>query len=162
MSVVVEGEGEVSSTEHVWIGNIHQMSLAGAGASNQGVPCLMSREGDLYSEVQCVMGNGHIGAPLPLNRIMAYAHCMGLGPGPGPGREPEWARQKTMLSCLCPCPCPYVMCTVYSVKKKPIIFRSWSQSLSRTVWMSHYRHNWKHYLPASSLAGGTHFKYTNL
>ena len=63
----------------------HQMSLAGAPGP-RGVPCLMSwgararargpicdvqgagtrtEEGALYNEIQCTMGNGHMGTPSP-------------------------------------------------------------------------------------------------
>ena len=44
----------------------HQMSLADGG-QGLGVPCLMSWGGlglrALYSQVQCIMGNGHMGTP---------------------------------------------------------------------------------------------------
>ena len=43
----------------------HQMLLVGGGA---GVPCLMSW-GGLYSEVQCIMGNGDPPAPVNSENI---------------------------------------------------------------------------------------------
>ena len=43
----------------------HQMSLAGAGRFlSSEVPCLEERAGALYSKVQCIMGNGHMGSPM--------------------------------------------------------------------------------------------------
>ena len=53
MSVLVVGRGG-STGELVWTGlksDVHQMSLAGGW-----VPCL-------YSEMQCIMDNGHLGTP---------------------------------------------------------------------------------------------------
>ena len=41
----------------------HQMSLTGGGA---GGPMSGERVGTWYSEVQCIMGNGHIGLPWSL------------------------------------------------------------------------------------------------
>ena len=38
----------------------HQMSLAGGGVGGPGV---IQRRGGLYSEVQCIMDNSHMGPP---------------------------------------------------------------------------------------------------
>ena len=72
MSVLVGGGGpQVNKLEQVSIDG-HQMSLAVVGL---GVPCLMSGGGPgsgggrtgLYSEVQCIMDNGHIVTPCEQN-----------------------------------------------------------------------------------------------
>ena len=40
----------------------------GGGGGREWVPGLMSRGRDPYSEVQCIMGNGHMGpTPLPMD-----------------------------------------------------------------------------------------------
>ena len=71
MSVVVVSLNEQVSSDD------HQISLAGGRAlgvpclmsmgARPGMPCLMSRgaSGGLYSEVQCITYNGHMGDPLP-------------------------------------------------------------------------------------------------
>ena len=41
-----------------WIGGQGQARAGWEGGSG-----LMSRRGDLYNKVQCIMGNGHMGAP---------------------------------------------------------------------------------------------------
>ena len=41
----------------------HQMSLAGGPMSHGGIPCLGERIRALYSEVECIMGNGDMGTP---------------------------------------------------------------------------------------------------
>ena len=75
MSVVVVSLNEQVSSDD------HQISLAGGGAlgvpclmsmgARPGMPCLMSRgaSGGLYSEVQCITYNGHMGDPLPSGQV---------------------------------------------------------------------------------------------
>ena len=77
MSVLV-GEGGPQINKFEQLSNDgHQMSLAGkAGVVGWGerqgqgwgsrLPCLMpGGGGGLYSEIQCIMGNGHTGTPFP-------------------------------------------------------------------------------------------------
>ena len=56
---------------------------AGAGVGAGGMGFLYSellcpgtgpRKGSLYGEVQCIMGNGHMGPPLPVNRMTDVHH----------------------------------------------------------------------------------------
>ena len=66
---------DVNNFEHIFSGG-HQISLAGVGSEGlmsgglrtRGDPCLISRSreglGGLYSEVQCIMGNGEMGTQL--------------------------------------------------------------------------------------------------
>ena len=71
----------------------HLMALAGGGARSRGVTGLMSRGdvgegrsnvqrgggrgrtgGGLYSEVQCILGNGHIGIPCGQTQTQTHTH----------------------------------------------------------------------------------------
>ena len=36
------------------------------------IPCLVSRGGELYSEVQYITGNGNTGPPLPVQTLLSH------------------------------------------------------------------------------------------
>ena len=94
---------QVNKFEQVSSGG-HQMSLAEwVPCLMSKVPCLKSRGWALYSEVQCILGNGHMGTPLWTDRDtcenITFLQFRWRAVKIGSTKSKEWVIQKGCINC---------------------------------------------------------------